>query len=129
MILDTDMLIALMQGNKDAYKAMQDLEGKDARVATTIISAYELFKGADVSSRPERNLAKIQDLLSDIEVLELTLQATHEASVLYREMIKTGRLMGEFDLLIAAIAKVNGEAILTRDKHFKCIQGLELANW
>ena len=129
MILDTDMLIALMQGNKDAHKAMQDIEEKDASVATTIISAYELFKGADMSSKPERNLARIQDLLSNIEVLDLTLQACQEASVLYREMMKTGRLMGEFDLLIAAIAKVNGEAILTRDKHFKCVKGLELANW
>ena len=118
-----------MQGNKDAHKAMQDIEEKDASVATTIISAYELFKGADMSSKPERNLARIQDLLSNIEVLDLTLQACQEASVLYREMMKTGRLMGEFDLLIAAIAKVNGEAILTRDKHFKCVKGLELANW
>jgi tRNA(fMet)-specific endonuclease VapC len=129
LILDTDMLIALMQGKKEAYKAMQDLEGKGARIATTIISAYELFKGADVSSRPERNLAKIQDLLSDIEVLNLTVQATLEASVLYREMMKTGQLLGEFDLLIAAIAKVNCEAIMTRDKHFKCIKGLDLSNW
>jgi len=118
-----------MQGKRDAHKSMQDLEEKGARIATTIISAYELFKGADVSSRPERNMVKIQDLLANIEILDLTLQACQEASNIYREMIKTGRLMGEFDVLIAAIAKVNGEAILTRDKHFNRIEGLELANW
>ena len=37
--------------------------------------------------------------------------------------------MGEFDVLIAAIAKTNGEGILTRDKHFKLIKGLQIANW
>lgn len=74
-------------------------------------------------------MVKIQDLLANIEILDLTLQACQEASNIYREMIKTGRLMGEFDVLIAAIAKVNGEAILTRDKHFNRIEGLELANW
>ena len=118
-----------MQGKEDAHKAMQDLEEKNAGIATTIISAYELFKGANISSRPERNLAKIQDLLSNIEILDLTLQACEEASNIYREMMKTGRLIGEFDVLIAAIAKTNVEAILTRDKHFKCIKGLEIVNW
>jgi tRNA(fMet)-specific endonuclease VapC len=123
------MLIGLMQGKEEANKAMRHLEETDARIATTIISAYELFKGADVSLRPERNMAKIQDLLCNIEILDLTLQACQEASDIYHEMIKTGRIIGEFDVLIASIAKVNGEAILTRDKHFKRIKGLELANW
>jgi tRNA(fMet)-specific endonuclease VapC len=123
------MLIALMQGKKDADKAMQGLEEKDARIATTIISAYELLKGADISSKPERNFTNIQDLLSNIEILNLTLHACREASEIYREMTKTGHLIGESDVLIAAIAKINGEAILTRDKHFKRIKGLEIANW
>lgn len=118
-----------MQGKKDANKAMQDLEEKDERIATTIISAYELFKGADISSRPERNLTKIQNLLSNIDVLNLTLYACQEASDIYNEMREAGSLIGEFDVLIAAIAKTNGEAVLTRDKHFKSVKGLQLANW
>jgi len=118
-----------MQGKKDAHKAMQDLEEKNDRIATTIISAYELLKGAYVSSRPERNFAKIQDLLSNIEVLYLTLQACQVASDIYHDMRKAGCLIGEFDVLMAAIAKANGEAILTRDKHFKLVKGLDLANW
>jgi predicted nucleic acid-binding protein len=108
---------------------MQALEEKDDRVATTIISAYELFKGADISSRPERNLTKIQNLLSNIDVLNLTLYACQEASGIYNEMRKAGCLIGEFDVLIAAIAKTAGEGILTRDKHFKSVKGLKLVNW
>ena len=123
------MLIALMQGKEDAQKAMQGLEDKDDRVATTIISAYEILKGADISSRPERNLTKVQNLLSNIEVLDLTMQACQEASVVYREMERAGCLIGEFDVLIAAIAKTNGEAVLSRDKHFKSVKGLKLINW
>lgn len=129
MILDTDLLIALMQGKDDANKAMLVLEKKNARIATSIVSAYEMLKGAEISSKPEHNLAKIQELLSNIEVLDLTLQACKEASVIYRETLRTGRVMGEFDILIASIAKSNGEAILTRDKHFKNVKGLEVSNW
>ncbi|MFB3888806.1 MAG: type II toxin-antitoxin system VapC family toxin [Candidatus Bathyarchaeia archaeon] len=129
MILDTDLLIALMQGKKDANKTMQCLEEKNDRIATTVISAYELFKGADISSKPERNLTKTKNLLSSIEILGLTLQACQEASDIYREMRSGGCLIGEFDVLIAAIAKTNCEAILTRDKHFKNVKGLNVANW
>jgi predicted nucleic acid-binding protein len=123
------MLIALMQGKREANKAMQDLEEKDARIATTIISAYELLKGAEVSSKPERNSTKVQNLLSNIEILDLSLQACQEASNIYREMTKKGLLIGEFDILIAAISKINGQAILTRYKHFNRVKGLELVNW
>ena len=129
MILDTDILIALMQGKEAANKAMQNLEERGERVATTIISAYELLKGADVSSRPERNITKVEDLLSNIEVLDLTLQACREASVIYREMEKAGCPIGEFDVLIAAIARTHNETIMTRDKHFTLIRKASVVNW
>jgi tRNA(fMet)-specific endonuclease VapC len=118
-----------MQGKEDAKKAMFDLEEKNDLVATTIISAYELYKGANQSSKPERNLAKVRDLIDNIEILPLTLHACQEASDIYHDIRKTGCLIGEFDVLIAAIAKVNDQAILTRDKHFKCVKGLEIVNW
>jgi tRNA(fMet)-specific endonuclease VapC len=118
-----------MKGDEDAKKAMQGLEEKNDQVGTTIISAYELLKGADMSSKPERNLTKAQDLLSNIEVLNLTLQACRDASVIYREIRKTGTLIGEFDVLIAAIARAHNEIIMTRDGHFSVIRNLKVTSW
>ena len=129
MILDTDVLIALLNGEKDANQAMQSLEEKGERIATTIISAYELLKGTYISARPERNLTKAQDLLSNLEILDLTLQACQEASVIYREMRRAGCLIGEFDMLIAAIARTCNETIMTRDEHFSKIQSTKVAGW
>ena len=129
MILDTDILIALLKGETDANEAMQGLEEKSDRVATTIITAYELLKGAYLSSKPKDNLAEVQKLLSNIEVLDLTLQACEEASIIYRDVKRAGCLTGEFDVLIAAIARIYGEAIMTRDQHFGSFKSVKVADW
>ena len=129
MILDTDILVALLKGKRDANEAMQALQEKGDEVATTIISAYELLKGAYLSSRPQDNLAEVQELLSNINILDLTLQACEEASKIYQELKKTGSLIGEFDVLIAAIARTHEETIISRDEHFTFISGIKVTEW
>ncbi len=129
LILDTDILVALLKGKRDANEAMQGLQEKGDAAATTIISAYELLKGAYLSSRPKDNLAEVQELLSNIHVLDLTQKACEEASVIYRDLRKTGSLIGEFDVLIAAIVRTYDETIMTRDEHFAFIRGTKVTEW
>ncbi len=129
MILDTDALIALLNGDPDADEAIRSLEEKDEELATTIISAYELLRGAYISSNPEKNLVEVKELLLNIEVLDLTLQACEEASRIYRDLRKKGSLIGEDDVLIAGIAQARAKTIVTRDAHFKIIRGIHTIEW
>jgi tRNA(fMet)-specific endonuclease VapC len=129
MILDTDALIALLNGEPAANEAIRRLEENGAQVATTIISAYELLRGAHISSKPEQNLAEVHELLSNIEILDLTLQACEEASKIYLELRKKGRLIGDYDVLIAGIAKIFVQQVMTRDAHFKLIHEIDIAQW
>ncbi len=129
MILDTDVLIALLQGDANAYKAVERLEESGDRAATTIVSAFELLRGARISSKQEKNIAEVHQLLDNLEVLNLTLKACDEASKIYSDLRKKGCLIGEFDVLIAAIAKTNSEAVMTRDTHFGQIREIETTKW
>jgi len=129
MILDTDALISLMNGDPSANNAIRALEEKEDRIVTTIISAYEILRGAHISSCPERNLTKVQDVLANVHVLDLTLQACEEASKIYADLQKKGWPIGEYDVLIAGIAKAHAETILTRDKHFNLVQGISTVTW
>ena len=129
MILDTDILIALLKGETDAYEAMQGLEEKSERLATTVITAYELLKGASLSSKQKDNLSEVQKLLSNIDVLDLTHQACEEAATIYCDIKRAGCLTGEFDVLIAAIALTHGESILTRDTHFRSFKLVKVSEW
>lgn len=130
MILDTNILVALLKGDPAAARAITSLEEEeDARIATTVVTAYELLKGAYVSCRPKENLAKVQSVISNIQVLELSLSACVEASKIYRDLRKAGTLIGEFDILIAAIARACDETIMTRDGHFSFIRVIKVIGW
>jgi predicted nucleic acid-binding protein len=122
-------MIALLKGSPDAIEKLNELSNNGSPVVTTIITAYELLKGASLSSKRQQNLADINEAISNIQVLDLTTEACEEASNIYSDLRKSGTLISEFDILIAAIAKTNNEAILTHDKHFKSINGLELLKW
>lgn len=37
--------------------------------------------------------------------------------------------MSEFDLLIAAIGMYNDDILISRDEHFKLVEGLTLRTW
>ncbi len=129
MILDTDALIALLNGEPAANEMIRHLEEKGNQFVTTIISAYELLRGAYISSKPERNLAEARELLSNIEILDLTMQAAEEASKIYCDLRKKGCLIGENDVLISGIAKARADPIMTRDAHFKLIRAITVVDW
>lgn len=129
MILDTNALVALLKGVPEANEAFRRLEEIGEELSTTIISAYELIRGAYLSSTPEKNLAEVQDLLSNMRILDLTLHACEEASKIYRELRKNGRLIGENDVLIAGIVKASAGTLLTRDAHFRLVEGLDTIKW
>jgi tRNA(fMet)-specific endonuclease VapC len=119
-------MIALLNGSPDAVEKVRELLEDSSPVVTTVITAYELLKGASLSSKRQENLIDVKEAISNIQVLDLTINACEEASNIFSNLRKAGRLISEFDILIAAIAKTNNEAILTQDKHFSAISGLKL---
>ena len=129
-ILDSDILIAFLKGTPDAIAKIKAEEEKGNLISTTIITSYELLKGAYLSNEPEESFAKVSDALSSIQVLDLTLHACEEASKIYLDLKNKGCMVGEFDILIAAIAKVNDECIISRDEHFKLlVPKAKLVKW
>ncbi|MFI5449680.1 MAG: type II toxin-antitoxin system VapC family toxin [Candidatus Bathyarchaeia archaeon] len=127
--LDTDILVALLKGAPEAIEQVRALQDGGKRISTTMITAYELLKGAYISSRPDENLAKVRDSISNLQVLELSFGVAEEASKIYKELRDKGRLIGEFDILIAAMIRFYDESLVTRDEHFKSISGMKLIRW
>ncbi len=127
--LDTDILVSLLKGVPDAVEKVRELQESGSPISTTMITAYELLKGAYISSRPQENLSKVSDIISNLKVLELSFGAAEEAARTHKDLRDRGRLIGEFDVLIAAIVMFYDEALVTRDAHFKTIRGIKLIKW
>jgi tRNA(fMet)-specific endonuclease VapC len=128
-VIDTSVMVSLLKGTPDSIKNIKALQEKNHRIAITAITAYELLKGAFLSFKQQENLSDVKKAISTIEVLDLSSEACFEAAQIYGELKKSGQLICEFDVLIAAIAKTNGEEILTYDRHFEVIPGLKLCKW
>jgi tRNA(fMet)-specific endonuclease VapC len=122
-------MIELLKKSSAAMKKVQELSNDNDEAVTTIVTAYELLRGASLSFNRQENLAQMREVISNIQVLDLTTKACEEAANIYADLKKNGTLIGEFDILIAAIAKTNKEAILTMDKHFESLRGLQLIKW
>ena len=120
-ILDTDIIVALLKGTPEAIQKITTIEEKGETISTTIVTVYELLKGAYLSRRCEENLAKVTDAISSMQILDLTFYACEEAAKIYIELKNKGTMVGEFDILIAAITRANNEEFVTRDEHFELL--------
>jgi predicted nucleic acid-binding protein len=120
-ILDTDIIVALLKGTPGAIQKITSIEEKGETISTTIVTVYELLKGAYLSRRCEENLAKVTDSISNMQILDLTFNACQEAAKIYKELKNKGTIVGEFDILIAAITRANNEELVTRDEHFELL--------
>jgi tRNA(fMet)-specific endonuclease VapC len=130
-VLDTNILVSLLKGDERAKEKVSSLTSAGSAIFVTTITAYELLKGASISSRPEENLAKVRDLLYTIPVLELSTEACEQASKIYKDLRARGKMIGEFDILIAAIvmSRDEEEPLVTKDAHFKNVEGLRMDKW
>jgi len=122
--LDTGFLIDWLRGNERAKrKHIEILEGRE-QLTTSIITAYELEKGASFSNNPAKDLNVVHDLLSELLILELNMPSVDLASKLYSDLSAKGKLVGEFDILIAATCIAAGETLVTNDRDFDQITKL-----
>lgn len=121
--------MGLLKGDREAVDAIGRLQDGGEPLKTTAINAYELLKGATVSSRRKENIDVVRELLSGIPVLPLSREPCEEASRIYGRLRRGGQIVGEFDMLIASIAIQGGETLITRDGHFKLFENLSLQTW
>lgn len=99
-------------------------KSEDGRLTVSVISLYELEKGARLSRNPGKDLALVRALISELEILELDAKAADISSELYSSLGKKGKLIGEFDIMIAASCIAHDEPLLTDDSDFDSLPNL-----
>jgi predicted nucleic acid-binding protein len=125
--LDTTFLIDWLRGSEGARKKYEQLRSdadEGRQLSASIITAYELEKGARLSKNPEKDLKVVRDLLSEVMILELDLRAADLSSELYSDLSRRGKLIGEFAILIAASCIATGQTLVTNDGDFDAITRL-----
>ncbi len=112
-----------MKGEIEAVEFISKAHDKGEKLATTWINSCELFKGAYIIS-DVKTIIKIHNLLSSLDVLFPTPATSELYAQLYSKVRRSGKPIGDFDLIIAAICIENGLTLATKDKDFKGIANL-----
>jgi tRNA(fMet)-specific endonuclease VapC len=128
VILDSSILIAAERKRFDLARFLSTHPNELFFITT--ITASELLHGcaraSDAGIR-ERRTKFVDDVLQDYAVLPFNLPEAREHAQLWADLEIKGTLIGERDLLIAAIAKATGHSLATLNQNeFARIPGLEL---
>jgi tRNA(fMet)-specific endonuclease VapC len=125
MILDTSFLIDLLRGNSKAVAKAREIEQKSI-VKTTSITAFELVRGA----RNKRDEKHITELLDGLIVLDFGKKAGLTAGNIARDLNKKGTPIDPEDVMIAAVALLDNEPVLTRNvRHFSQVKRLSVMTY
>lgn len=124
-LLDTNIIIALLSGD-DAVLFHLDRASEVFIPATAL---GELFFGAAKSSRPSENIDRVKQFAAGRAIISCDLQVAREYGRLKHRLKEKGRPIPENDVWIAAAAACYGLSVVTRDRHFQEVDGLNISDW
>jgi tRNA(fMet)-specific endonuclease VapC len=101
--------------------------GERFYICITVLA--ELYFAAFASQRKEQNLSHIATLLNHIPVLRFDRAAAEEYGRIKAELKAKGRPIPGTDIQIAAIARLHDLVVLTSDRHFAFVDGLQAESW
>ncbi len=110
--LDTSFIIDLINQEKKAIEIHGRIRGREL---TGTPCLYELLKFSE----------EVEPLFRK-EILSLEEEDGAEAGRIYRELKSEGKLLADIDILIAGIVRNRGLTLVTRDKDFERIKGIDL---
>ena len=127
-LLDTNIASHIMR------KDMPGLLKKAAhipmtRTAISVISQAELLYGAAKCGHPPKLSGMVRTFLEQTEILPWTEEDADTYAELRTACEARGVTLAAMDMMIAAQAKATGLILVSRDKAFARIEGLEVEDW
>jgi tRNA(fMet)-specific endonuclease VapC len=125
-LLDTDVIIDFLRQNKEAVEKIAALNDV-CKLNTTIINLCELYEGVYLSNQQSEQLRVLFNFMSSVDILTPDLDTALTFGLTKTMLKKKGKIIGDFDTLIASIAMTNNLILVTRNKkHYENIDGLKI---
>jgi predicted nucleic acid-binding protein len=112
VIFDSSIIIDVLRKKKSAKDLIESYAEKE-RIATTVISKYEILRGTT-----EKDSGLVSGLLSQFVIYDFEDNVVREAVKAHKRLAEKGKMVNELDVLIAGIVAANNETLITKDKDF-----------
>ncbi len=127
-LLDTDFCIDVVRERSLELRDRFALHVEDIAIST--ITLTELFVGAAKSMWPERRRGEVDQLAERVRVLSFDTAAAEHAADIRADLERQGRMIGNYDVLIAGHARSRGLIVVTGNiREFGRVDGLRCENW
>lgn len=127
--LETSFLVDLIRGKKEVESLFEQLIESEEIITIASPSLMEVMSTASLNKKKNEK-EEIISILSSIIILPLDKESAIKAGEIESELIMAGEIIGDADIMIAAIALQNNETLITRNKkHFEKIPGLKLETY
>lgn len=124
-LLDTNIIVALFKDDENVRTQI----AASAEVFVPAIALGELYYGAQYSASVKKNMKQVREFAATSTVLSIELATAEHYGQIKNELKTKGHPLPENDVWIAAIARQHSLTVVTRDQHFKEIDGLLLEEW
>ena len=125
--LDTNIVVAYFNGDTSIAERLKTTL-PDLRISSLVLA--ELIFGAQASARAAANLARIDQFLQVVNVVDFDRDAAVAYGQLRLALRQMGRPTGAIDALIAAVALAHDATLVTHNTNdCENIPGLRLEDW
>jgi len=127
IILDTDVCIEILRGNKNVFEKRKTVSEK---IAISFMTVGELFYGAEKSKYKSKNITLVDEFILSIDVINTDLPILKRFGKIKAVLKEKNILLPDADVLIAATAITNNAKLITGNtKHFNRFENLIIENW
>ncbi len=127
VILDADVIIAAERDRFDLQAWLTSQPNEQFEIAA--ITVAELWIGVERADPPHglRRRKFLEAIISALPVLPYTEETSYFHARIWAELEESGKMIGAYDLIVAAIALQRGSSVATFNKrHFANVRGLKV---
>ena len=125
MILDTNALSAAADGEPGALEVVSRAE----RIAVPVIVLGEYRLGIAQSRRREAYESWLREWVAAVDVIDIADHTAHHYAAIGLELKRMGKPIPTNDLWIAALCRQHALPLLSRDRHFDIVPGMQRLDW
>ncbi len=125
IILDADVIIRGEKGTFDLQRWVVSRPDEQFEVAAVTVA--ELWHGVEraTGTHKVKRQQYLQTILASLPVIPYTEQTAYEHARLWAELESSGKMIGYYDLIVAATALERGSEVATfNQRHFAQVKGL-----
>jgi len=127
-LLDTDTSVYLLNGNPSLKKKVEEVGVFSLAISNSVLA--EMYFGAYNSKKVEDNLKRIDLFKKNLTILSDSEESALRFGKIKADLRPKGKIIEDFDILIASIAIVNSCILITNNTdHFERIDDLQIENW